>query len=85
MAGEMSEEELLMSSHGSGSALVESRYFVALAHLAKGDRPTARLHLQAALDTGDDNYVCFEYSVLLLRHLDMNPNWPPTIPAKTHE
>ena len=73
----------MTTSQGSSSALCEAHYFVGLAHLAQGDRVTAKQHFQAGLDTGDDWYVCWGFSRLLLKRLETNPNWPPTIPLIT--
>lgn len=51
--------------------------FVGLEYLAQGDRVSARKHFQAARDTQDFNYECYELSGLMLQRLETNPDWPP--------
>ena len=85
LVGQMSEADLLVASRGSSLEWVESEYFVGLGHLAKGDRATARLHFQAAWDrrAGAMPWMGRHWSGLILKRIEANPSWPPTIPAKS--
>jgi serine/threonine protein kinase len=85
LVGQMSEADLLLASRGSSLELVESEYFVGLDHLTKGDRATARLHFQAAWDrrAGATPWQGRLWSGLILKRIEANPSWPPTITAKT--
>jgi len=85
LVGQMSEADLLAAARGSSLELVESEYFVGLGNLARGDRVTARLHFQAAWArrAGAAPWMCRLWSGLMLKRMDANPDWPPTIPAKS--
>jgi tetratricopeptide (TPR) repeat protein len=81
LAGEIPEEDWLEEAKGRGwPALVYAHHLVALRHLARGDRDSARSHLRHACNAALVPGRTVLLSTYLLKRLTEDTNWPPTIP-----
>jgi hypothetical protein len=73
--------EMLAAQPDPGLLYAGPRFFLAATELARGDRPAALEHFQAALQT----YDWEDYSYLakvFIRRMETDPAWPPWIAAK---
>src|SRR5439155_18409038 len=79
-SGELSSTVLLDSVKGSRWDQCEAHFFVALQHLARGDRQQARRHFEHCVATRCAGFLSWDWSHVLLRRLDSQPDWPKWIP-----
>jgi hypothetical protein len=80
-AAEIDEENLFAISRGASAACMAS-HFVALRHLAAGDRGAARTHFESARNSGANGEIAHILTDFMLKRLEKNPDWPPTIPVR---
>jgi hypothetical protein len=81
-AGVLSEPDFLKAEAGSRGNQCAAHFYMAVDLLSQGRRPAARVHFRKALDTGV--FVCspYQWSRLLLKRMEQDPNWPPWIPLQ---
>jgi serine/threonine protein kinase len=81
-SGEIDDAEFLKRSADSRIALCQAHYFIAMTHLASGERDLARKHFQAAADQKIVGYLEDAMSRTFLVQLERDPTWPKWIVAK---
>jgi serine/threonine protein kinase len=81
-AGVLSEVAFQNSLGTSHWNQIEGQFFIALTHLAEGDRAGAREHLRLAIASHANGFVFYDWGPAFLKRLEADPNWPPWIPKK---
>jgi serine/threonine protein kinase len=81
-AGMLPESAFLKSLGVSRWNQIEGQFFIALTHLAEGDRAGAREHLRLAIASHVNGYVLYDWSPAFIKRLETDPNWPPWIPPQ---
>ena len=81
-AGVLPEPEFLNSLGASRWNQLEGHFFIALTHLAEGDRAGALEHLRQAIATRATGFALYDWSPAFLKRLEADPNWPPWIPKR---
>lgn len=81
LSGEWSDESLIRWRDDSMSYLSEAHFFIAMKHLADGDRDGASYHFRAALETDYYDLYAIWWSRFFIEKLEQDPTWPPWIPT----
>ena len=81
-AGPLPEQDFLKSLGPSRWNRLEGHFFIALTHLAEGDRAGAREHLRQAIATHAIGFALYDWSPAFLKRLETDPKWPPWINEK---
>jgi tetratricopeptide (TPR) repeat protein len=81
-AGVLSEQDFLKAEAGSRGNQCAAHFYMAVDLLSQGRRPAAREHFRKALDTGVFVFSPYQWSRLLLKRMEQDPNWPPWIPLQ---
>jgi hypothetical protein len=80
--GLISEDELLAAAGRERLHQCEAHFYIALMHLADGDRTGAAEHFRACIRTRIFDYIEYGWSRAFLARMDQDPAWPPWIPLK---
>jgi len=81
-AGVLPEPAFLSSLGASHWNQLEGHFFIAMTHLAEGDRAGAREHLRLAIASHAQGFALYDWSPAFLKRLEADPHWPPWIPNK---
>jgi serine/threonine protein kinase len=82
LAGDATEAELLRVARDSSWDRSRAHFFIALQHLAAGDRAGARAQFRLAVDTPAHGCICYDLSMVFLSRLDSTPGWPSWLPGE---
>jgi hypothetical protein len=81
VCGEISDEELIQLAKNSRTDQSTAFYAIALRRLGEGDRAEARACFQKAAAFPVSGWDYHDFSWACLKRMEMDPNWPPWIPA----
>jgi tetratricopeptide (TPR) repeat protein len=79
-AGELSADDLLRGAEGSLWDQCLAHHYIAMTHLADGDRIGAKKHFDQVVETRATLWGTYDMSWVFQARLEKDPTWPPWIP-----
>ena len=76
------EMQLIRAMNGSFGQLGRAYYEIGIRHLGEGNRPEARTWLIKAAAHSDPDGPIMSWSIALVERMQLQPNWPKSIPAR---
>jgi len=83
LAGQTTDQEFLHNAGASRRQQCEVHFCIALKHLSRGDRSTARQHFRRSLATGTHWLPSFHWCRAFLARMEQDDRWPRWIQAAT--
>jgi serine/threonine protein kinase len=78
-AGKLPADELLQKAEGSQWDQCLAHHYIAMTHLADGDRIGAKKHFDQVVETRATLWGTYDMSWVFLSRLEKDPTWPPWI------
>jgi predicted Ser/Thr protein kinase/tetratricopeptide (TPR) repeat protein len=78
-AGGLSADDLLQGAKGSRWNECLAHHYIAMTHLAHGDRIGAKKHFDQVVETRATLWGTYDMSWVFQHRLETDPNWPPWI------